>query len=103
MQALMLAAGMGKRLGQFTQNGTKCMVQVNGKSLIEYAVESLAENGIKKFILVTGYKSQVLKEFISTKFTKEKLHGMEIEYVENLSYAKTNNIYSLYLARKKLM
>ena len=47
MQALMLAAGMGKRLGRYTNNGTKCMVQVNGKSLIEYTIESLVKCGIK--------------------------------------------------------
>ena len=52
MQALMLAAGMGKRLGRYTQNGTKCMVQVNGKALIEYAIEALVKANIKKFLLV---------------------------------------------------
>ena len=49
MQALMLAAGMGKRLGRYTKNATKCMVPVNGKTLIEYAIESLVKNGIKKW------------------------------------------------------
>ena len=48
MQALMLAAGMGKRLGKYTENATKCMVPVNGKTLIEYAIESLVQNNIKK-------------------------------------------------------
>ena len=52
MQALMLAAGMGKRLGKYTENATKCMVPVNGKTLIEYAIESLIAAGIKKLTLV---------------------------------------------------
>ena len=65
MQALMLAAGMGKRLGRYTQNGTKCMVLVNGKALIEYAIEALVNAGIKKFTLVIGYRGDVLKEFIA--------------------------------------
>lgn len=102
MQALMLAAGMGKRLGRYTKNGTKCMVKVNGKSLIEHAVESLVQNGIKKFIMVTGYKSNTLKEFIASKFSEKNLNGMEIEFIENSVYDKTNNIYSLYLAREFL-
>ena len=44
MQALMLAAGMGKRLGRYTKNATKCMVPVNGKTLIEYAIEAHVKN-----------------------------------------------------------
>ena len=71
MHALMLAAGMGKRLGRYTQNGTKCMVKVNGKALIEYAIEALVKAGIKKFTLVTGYRSDALKDFISSKFNEE--------------------------------
>ncbi|EID84118.1 Histidinol-phosphate/aromatic aminotransferase [Treponema sp. JC4] len=103
MQALILAAGMGKRLGRYTKNATKCMVQVNGKALIEYAIESLVQNGIKKLIIVVGYKGDVLIDYISKKFNASNLNGMEIEYVENKVYDKTNNIYSLYLATDKLI
>lgn len=99
----MLAAGMGKRLGRFTKNSTKCMVPVNGKTLIEYAIESLISNDIKKFIVVVGYKSDVLKKFINEKFPKNKLNGMEIKFIENPVYDKTNNIYSLYLAKDELI
>ena len=103
MHALMLAAGMGKRLGRYTQNGTKCMVQVNGKALIEYAIEALVKAGIKKFTLVTGYRSDVLKNFIKSRFNEKNLCGMKIEYIENPVYDKTNNIYSLYLAKDVLI
>jgi histidinol-phosphate/aromatic aminotransferase/cobyric acid decarboxylase-like protein/choline kinase len=102
MQALMLAAGMGKRLGRYTQNGTKCMVQVNGKALIEYAIESLVKNRIKRFVIVVGYKSDILKKFIASKFDDSNLDGMKIEYIENPVYDSTNNIYSLYLARNEM-
>ena len=70
MQALMLAAGMGKRLGRYTKNATKCMVPVNGKTLIEYAIEALVKNNIKKMVIVVGYKSDVLINFIHSKFNK---------------------------------
>ena len=103
MQALMLAAGMGKRLGRYTQNGTKCMVQVNGKALIEYAIEALVKANIKKFIIVTGYRNEILKEYIKSKFDEKKLNGMVIEYIDNPIYDKTNNIYSLWLAKDKLI
>lgn len=103
MQALMLAAGMGKRLGRYTQNGTKCMVQVNGKALIEYAIEALVKSNIKKFIIVTGYRNDILKQYIASKFNKDNLNGMQIEYIDNVVYDKTNNIYSLWLAKEKLV
>lgn len=103
MQALILAAGMGKRLGRYTKDTTKCMVSVNGKTLIEYAIESLIDNNIKKLIIVVGYKSQILIDFISSKFNESNLNGMKIEYIENKVYDKTNNIYSLYLACNELI
>ena len=59
MQALMLAAGMGKRLGRYTQNGTKCMVQVNGKALIEYTIEALVKANIKKFVRFFFFRSLI--------------------------------------------
>lgn len=102
MQAIILAAGMGKRLGRYTKDGTKCMVPVNGKTLIEYTIESLASNNIKKLVMVIGYKGDVLKKFISEKFNASNLNGMKIEYIENPVYDKTNNIYSLFLAKDKL-
>ena len=92
MQALILAAGMGKRLGRYTQDATKCMVSVNGKTLIEYAIESLVQNNIKKLVIVVGYKSQVLIDFISSKFNEGNLNGMEIQYIENPIFDKTNII-----------
>ena len=97
MQALMLAAGMGKRLGKYTENVTKCMVPVNGKTLIEYAIESLIEAKIKRLTLVVGYKKEVLKDFL-----KDKYKEIEINYIDNDVYDTTNNIYSLYLAKDVL-
>ena len=98
----MLAAGMGKRLGRYTKNATKCMVPVNGKTLIEYAIEALVKNNIKKMVIVVGYKSDILIDFIHSKFNANNLKGMEIEFIENKVYDKTNNIYSLYMARDAL-
>ena len=97
MQALMLAAGMGKRLGNYTKNATECMVPVNGKTLIEYAIESLIYAGIKKFTMVVGYKKDVLKNFLKGKYPQ-----IQIDFIDNDVYDSTNNIYSLYLARDVL-
>jgi histidinol-phosphate/aromatic aminotransferase/cobyric acid decarboxylase-like protein/choline kinase len=97
MQAIILAAGMGKRLGKYTQDGTKCMVRVNGKSLIERALEALLDAGVKRVILVVGYRADTLRSFLEGKYPE-----LEIIYVTNDIYATTNNIYSLWLAREYL-
>lgn len=94
MQAIILAAGMGKRLGELTCNNTKCMIRVNGKTLIERMLGQLDKLHLKRIILVVGYKGKELRDFIS---------GLDIntpiQYVTNSIYDKSNNIYSLFLAK----
>lgn len=102
MQALMLAAGMGKRLGKYTKNNTKCMLEIQGKTLIERAIEALLESGVTKIVIVVGYKGDNLKKFLTEECTNPKIRDMEIEFVDNDVYDKTNNIYSLYLAKDVL-
>ncbi|MBQ5594068.1 MAG: NTP transferase domain-containing protein, partial [Alistipes sp.] len=58
MQAIILAAGMGRRLGELTNDNTKCMLEVNGVRLIHRALEALLEVGIKRVVLVVGYKAE---------------------------------------------
>lgn len=99
MQAVMLAAGMGKRLAQFTQNNTKCMVEVADKKLIDHAIEALLEANIKRFVIVTGYKGDNLKKYVIEKYGDK----MDLVFVENKDYASTNNIYSFYLAKDELL
>lgn len=98
MQALMLAAGMGKRLGRFTSGQTKCMVQVGGQTLLAHAAEALRRAGIHKLVLVTGYAGDKLEQY-----ARETLTDFELVFVHNPDYATTNNIYSLYLAREQFM
>lgn len=101
MQAIILAAGMGKRLGELTQNNTKCMVKVNGVTLIERLLHQLESVSIpaplSRIVIVTGYEGQKLRNYIATLNIQ-----LPVEYVDNPIYATTNNIYSLYLARDYL-
>jgi hypothetical protein len=99
MQALLLAAGMGKRLKDLTKDNTKCMLEVNGKRLIDRLIEQLIDVGIKKFVIVIGYQGQKLIEHIGSRYTGK----IDIQYIENEDYATTNNIYSLMLAEKVLL
>ena len=98
MQAIILAAGMGKRLKELTRNNTKCMVEVNGITLIERMLYQLDCLNLSKIVIVIGYKGQKLVDFIGTLNIKT-----EIVYVNNPVYFKTNNIYSLYLAKDFLL
>lgn len=97
MQVIILAAGMGKRLGELTKNNTKCMIQVNGKTLIERALTQFSALDLKKIIMVIGYKGDELREFLGDSF-----NGLPIEYIINPIYDVTNNIYSLFLAKEQL-
>ena len=97
MQALMLAAGMGRRMGKYTESYTKCMVPVAGKTLLERAVESIKAAGIDRLVMVIGYEAESLRKYV-----EEKNFGIHIEYVYNYDYETTNNIYSLYLAKDYL-
>ena len=97
MQAIILAAGMGSRLKELTKNNTKCMVKVNGVTLIDRMLHQIEKNKIDRIIIVVGYKGEILKEYINSLDIK-----IPITFVENSIYNKTNNIYSLYLAREYL-
>lgn len=98
MQAIILAAGMGKRLKDLTANNTKCMVKVNGVTLIERMLNQLDKIEINRIIIVVGYEEHKLIDYISTLKIRTP-----IEYVKNLIYDKTNNIYSLALAKQYLI
>ncbi len=97
MQAIILAAGMGRRLKALTSNNTKCMVKVNGVTMIERMLGQIERQKVSRIVIVVGYKGDKLKNFIE---------GLDIatpiEFIENSIYDKTNNIYSLYLARDKM-
>lgn len=98
MQAIILAAGMGKRLKELTSEATKCMVKVNGTAMIDRMTQQLDKLGLSRIIVVVGYEGKKLMEYITS------LHlNTPVVYVSNDIYDKTNNIYSLYLAKEYLL
>jgi len=94
MHAIILAAGMGKRLKELTQNNTKCMVKVNGVTLIERMLHQIEKQHLKRIIIVVGYEGRKLIDYIKTLDIKTP-----ITFINNPIYDKTNNIYSLALAK----
>ncbi len=99
MQAIILAAGMGKRLKELTRDNTKCMVKVNGETLIDRLLTQLSGLGLNRVVIVVGYKGDDLISHIGDRYSDR----LNIEYVVNPIYDKTNNIYSLALTKDKLI
>ena len=98
MQAIILAAGMGRRLKKLTENQPKCMVQVNQVPLIERMLKQLDHYHLNRIILVTGHEGEQLRAF-----TASLSLSTPIIYIDNPVYQTTNNIYSLYLAKEHLL
>lgn len=90
---VILAAGKGTRLMPLTKDIPKCLVKINNKSLIEYSIEALKSIGIKKVVIVIGYMGHKIKEKLGYNYV-----GVNISYINNFIYEKSNNMYSLYLA-----
>src|SRR5438874_1748041 len=97
VQAVILAAGLGRRLGPLTRQSTKFMVPINGRPLAAYALEALARAGVSRIVVVVGHGAEEGRSYIGTNY-----RGLPITYIQNDVYAHTNNIYSLLLARYEL-
>lgn len=95
MQAIILAAGMGRRLGEFTADNTKCMLEVNGVRLIDRMLGQLESLDLERIVIVTGYEGDNLRNYLNNRYPDKA-----IVFVDNPIYDKTNNIYSLWLAQE---
>ena len=98
MQAIILAAGMGRRLGRYTQDNTKCMLPVNGVRLIDRVLTQLSRLNLTRVLIVVGYQADSLVAHIGHRYD----NVLNIEYATNSIYDKTNNIYSLSLVKDQL-
>ncbi len=98
MQAIILAAGMGRRLKKLTENQPKCMITVNGIPMIERMMKQLDHFHLDRIIIVTGHKGEELQSFVSSLPL-----STPVTYIDNPVYKTTNNIYSLYLAKDQLL
>lgn len=97
MQGLILAAGMGKRLGEYTECIPKVLIEVGGKPLLLHALDRLREQGVGETIIVIGYRGDLVRDCCGSEYM-----GMKIVYVENPIYETTNNVYSFYLGAKEV-
>ena len=97
MIGVILAAGMAKRLRQLTDEKPKCLLEVGGKTLLQRTVDAMISAGIKEFVVVTGYRENMIREFLTARYPQ-----YTINFIDNPDYEHNNNIFSLWLAMEKL-
>ena len=93
MIGVILAAGMAKRLRPLTDTKPKCLLQVGGRTLLERTVCAMQQAGISQFVVVTGYLSEMIRDFLTTHFPQ-----LDITFIHNADYEHNNNIFSLWLS-----
>lgn len=97
MKAVILAAGMGKRLQEVSEGVPKSMIKIGASSIIHHQLQSCMDVGIKEFVIVLGYKMEQLKSHILKKISNE-----QVTFIENPIYDTTNTLHSLWLTREHL-
>ena len=93
MIGVILAAGMAKRLRPLTDTKPKCLLEVGGKTLLQRTVDAMAATGITEFVVVTGYRANMIRDFLTTHYPQYTIH-----FLDNADYEHNNNIYSLWMA-----
>ena len=93
MKAVILAAGVGKRLAVITKDRPKCLLEFGGRSLLVRYLDALLEVGVKNAVLVVGHKQDMIRAAVG-----ESYRGLGIQYVVNEQYHR-GSLYSLWLAR----
>jgi histidinol-phosphate/aromatic aminotransferase/cobyric acid decarboxylase-like protein/choline kinase len=93
MKAIILAAGYGNRMRPLTDSQHKTLLDVGGKTIIGRILDALLENGVNDIVVVTGYRADELKQWLTGHYT-----NLSFTFVHNPRYRQTNNIYSMALA-----
>ena len=96
MIGVILAAGMAKRLRPLTDTKPKCLLEVGGKTLLQRTVDAMVSAGINEFLVVTGYRAPMIRDFLGDS------RILRISYIDNPDYEHNNNIFSLWLAMQEL-
>ena len=97
MIGVILAAGMAKRLRPLTDTKPKCLLKVGKRTLLERTVDAMRQAGIQEFLVVTGYRGEMIREFLTIHYPLSTIH-----YLDNIDYEHNNNIYSLWMACQKV-
>ena len=99
MIGVILAAGMAKRLRPLTDTKPKCLLKVGERTLLERTVDAMRQAGITEFVVVTGYRGEMIREFLEG---YAKTNAVNFTFLDNVDYEHNNNIYSLWMACQKV-
>ena len=94
MKAVILAAGQGTRIRSVHGEHPKCLIEVDGSTILDHQLEALSMAGINEIAIVVGYEKEQIISYVRTK----SLINQRIHFIDNPAFAITNNIYSLWLA-----
>ena len=97
MKAIILSAGQGSRLGHLVDDGPKCLIDFNGRTLLDRQLDTLAANGVNEAVVVTGFHDELVEQAIAA-----RSGGPRVRTVYNPFYKVADNTGSLYMAREEL-
>jgi choline kinase len=97
MKAIILSAGQGSRLGHLVDDRPKCLIDFNGRTLLDRQLDMLEVNGVHEAVVVTGFHDELVQQAIA-----RRTGGPEVRTVFNPFYKVADNTGSLFMAREEL-
>src|SRR6478735_4549419 len=97
MKAIILSAGQGSRLGHLVDDRPKCLIDFNGRTLLDRQLDTLEANGVGEAVVVTGFHDELVREAI-----ERRSGGPNVRTVFNPFYKVADNTGSLFMAREEL-
>jgi choline kinase len=101
VKVVILGAGQGKRLLPLTEEVPKALLDIGGKRLIEWQIDAFREAGATEFVVVTGYRADVMAQFLAG--VEQRLGGIAIRTVYNPFYSVADNLASCWMAREEMV
>ena len=97
-KAIILSAGQGSRLGHLTDDKPKCLIDFNGRTLLDWQLDALAANGVEEAVVVTGFRDDQIDAALARRGDR----GPRVRTVYNPFYKVADNLGSLFVAREEL-
>lgn len=98
MKAILLSAGQGKRLFPFTKDRPKCMIEIEGSTVIEYQINALKNAGITEIVVVLGFKAKMVEEYLKNTY---KNSDINIKFYYNPFYCVSDNLATCWIVREE--
>lgn len=98
LKAVILAAGMSRRLKPLTDSTPKCLLKTGDKTILGRTLDNLLSNGINELVMVTGFEENQIIQYVTTNYP-----SINCTFITNPVYDQTNNSYSLWLTKEHLI